>query len=368
MADYSYFSVQGEMEVASPIIYLSSMLKKYISLFIAILFSQYLLAQAPTITSFSPTVGGPGDLITIMGTNFNSSAQIFLAGTRSIFTSLISDSEITAYVPANIVGRGNQIQVIEFLNGQFDTATASGFTWTAAPIILSVEPDTAVAGDTVTITGKYLSPDGPNPPDYALPTVSFGGVSTTSVIALSYSTVQVVVGNGASGSIVFNSCCFGSTTYPTFVYLVPIQLCPPVDSTTFTSNLTGASYQWQLNNGSGYSNISDGINYDSSKTVSLNLFNVPSSNYGYQYRCLVDQDTSNVFTLQFVDTWTGAVNSSWENPANWSCGSMPDANTDVYINGGAVVVLSSNESVRSLTVSPNSSFTIMAPYTLTINH
>lgn len=32
--------------------------------------------------------------------------------------------------------------------------------------------------------------------------------------------------------------------------------------------------------------------------------------------------------------WSGAVSTAWENTANWSCGSIPDANTDVTIAAG----------------------------------
>ncbi|HMO60932.1 MAG TPA: RagB/SusD family nutrient uptake outer membrane protein [Ferruginibacter sp.] len=34
--------------------------------------------------------------------------------------------------------------------------------------------------------------------------------------------------------------------------------------------------------------------------------------------------------------WTGAADSLWQNPANWSCGKVPDANTDVYVLGGTI--------------------------------
>ncbi|MEI9935132.1 MAG: hypothetical protein WDM71_09865 [Ferruginibacter sp.] len=48
-----------------------------------------------------------------------------------------------------------------------------------------------------------------------------------------------------------------------------------------------------------------------------------------------------------------SVNSAWENPTNWSCGELPDANTNVIIDSGTVV-LNSNTSVRSITINNNS--------------
>lgn len=66
-------------------------------------------------------------------------------------------------------------------------------------------------------------------------------------------------------------------------------------------------------------------------------------------------------------TWIGMVSTAWENPANWSCGTLPDANTDVIINSGTVV-LNSNTSIRSFTVNPNVSFTITPGHNLIVNH
>jgi hypothetical protein len=35
-----------------------------------------------------------------------------------------------------------------------------------------------------------------------------------------------------------------------------------------------------------------------------------------------------------VNKWTGSINTAWENTGNWSCGTIPDANTEVIIVGG----------------------------------
>ncbi len=55
--------------------------------------------------------------------------------------------------------------------------------------------------------------------------------------------------------------------------------------------------------------------------------------------------------------WTGSVSSDWENPANWSCGKLPDANTDVVINSGTVVT-NSNIVIRTFTINPTVAFTV----------
>jgi hypothetical protein len=145
-----------------------------------------------------------------------------------------------------------------------------------------------------------------------------------------------------------------------------VGLCPG-GSAAFSSYITGTNYQWQLNTGGGFANISNNANYSGTNTVNLQLTNIPSSWYGYQYRCVVDGTNSSVFYLRFLNTWTGAVDYTWENPGNWSCGSLPDANTDVIISSGAVGV-NSNVSVRSIQVSPGVLFTVNPGNTLTVTH
>lgn len=68
-----------------------------------------------------------------------------------------------------------------------------------------------------------------------------------------------------------------------------------------------------------------------------------------------------------VIAWIGMVSTAWENPANWSCGTLPDANTDVIINSGTVV-LNSNTSIRSFTIKPGVNFTVTPGNNLIVNH
>lgn len=68
-----------------------------------------------------------------------------------------------------------------------------------------------------------------------------------------------------------------------------------------------------------------------------------------------------------TNTWTGAVNTAWENAGNWSCNSVPDSITNVVISSGTVV-LNSNKSVRSFVLNPGVSFTVRPGFNLTITH
>ncbi len=68
-----------------------------------------------------------------------------------------------------------------------------------------------------------------------------------------------------------------------------------------------------------------------------------------------------------VNTWTGSVNSVWENPANWSCGMVPGLYSNVVLNSGNAII-SSNVTVYSLNVNPAATLTIVPPFNLVITH
>jgi len=147
-----------------------------------------------------------------------------------------------------------------------------------------------------------------------------------------------------------------------------IRFCPG-SGTVLSSNLSGSAYQWQVSTGSAssFSNISNNSNYADATTASLTLSNIPSSFSGYRYRCIVDGTNSEAYTIHVENTWLGSVDASWANPANWSCGVVPDVNSEVLIPSGSVVV-SSNATCKSITVSPNAHLTINPGVTLTVTH
>ncbi len=147
------------------------------------------------------------------------------------------------------------------------------------------------------------------------------------------------------------------------------QVICPGASTVFQAKITGNSYQWQVNTGSGFVNLTNGGVHSGVNGAVLSLNNPPTSMYGYEYRCLVNGNVySELYLLKFGVTWEGSVSSAWENPANWGCGSLPDAQTDVVINGGKsnYPMLSSNATVRSLRLNTGASGTVQAGYTLTV--
>ncbi|HMO63570.1 MAG TPA: S8 family serine peptidase [Ferruginibacter sp.] len=136
-----------------------------------------------------------------------------------------------------------------------------------------------------------------------------------------------------------------------------------VDSAIFfTATVKGNTYQWQVNTGSGYTNISNNIFYTGSTTQQLQITNTPASFMGYRYRCIINgtlQDSE--FTLRFKNIWSGTADTNWFNPANWSCGSIPNATTDVVIPGGLInyPTINAAASVRNIRVQEGATCTVL---------
>lgn len=141
----------------------------------------------------------------------------------------------------------------------------------------------------------------------------------------------------------------------------------PLATTSFTSNISGASYQWQADTGTGYINIINGPVYSGVNTITLTLNSPPTSMNNYKFRCLVNGTTfSNVYTYKVGVTWTGAVNTNWGVPGNWSCGIIPDEYTNVQINAGApnYPLTELNVTIWSLRVNPAASVIIGAGFNM----
>jgi murein DD-endopeptidase MepM/ murein hydrolase activator NlpD len=139
--------------------------------------------------------------------------------------------------------------------------------------------------------------------------------------------------------------------------------------TPIFSNLTGSTYQWQVNTGSGFTNITDNSVYSGTTANQLQLTEVPSSYYGYQYRCFVNGSSySHTIILKITNFWNGKNSSAWEDPFNWSCGNVPDANTDVIIYNDATNFpeVNSNATCATVYVSPGASLKVNPGFNLTV--
>ncbi len=100
-------------------------------------------------------------------------------------------------------------------------------------------------------------------------------------------------------------------------------------------------------------------------SVGVNLAN----GFGALPHAAIINCISNAGCTTKYTVWTGAVSRAWENPANWSCGSVPDAFTDVKITGGMKYfpIISSNAVCRSLKEESGARLLLVKKFTLTIS-
>ncbi|SDV99783.1 Por secretion system C-terminal sorting domain-containing protein [Flavobacterium degerlachei] len=97
------------------------------------------------------------------------------------------------------------------------------------------------------------------------------------------------------------------------------------NNTTFSIAATGAtSYQWQVNTGSGFANISNGGVYSNATTSSLAITGATAGMNGYLYRCVASSGTSTCFT----NSNSGTLNVT-------SITATAIAQTNVSCNGGS---------------------------------
>lgn len=99
----------------------------------------------------------------------------------------------------------------------------------------------------------------------------------------------------------FNTCSDSLTNQPqsnTF------QTVPGAANFTTAHSDTTATYQWQLNNGTGWTNLSDFGIYSGTTSDSLILTGITTSLNNNSYRCIIDactMDTTDVAILTVVD-------------------------------------------------------------------
>jgi hypothetical protein len=141
-------------------------------------------------------------------------------------------------------------------------------------------------------------------------------------------------------------------------------------STTFQVTASAAvSYQWQLSTGGAYADITNNATYANATTATLTVNNITAGMNGYSYKCVVTGNvlpvaTSNAATLTVSSpgTWLGTGNGLWSNTANWSCGVLPTATTNVTIGSGAA-----NMPTVDITTAVCNNLTIASGATLSFN-
>jgi large repetitive protein len=135
----------------------------------------------PQITSFTPTSGTVGTLVTITGVSLTQTTAVTIGGKAAAFT-VKSDTQVTATVPAG--AKTSAAISITTAGG-----TASFGKFVVVPEITSFSPTSGPVGTSVKITGNSFT---------GTTKVTFGGVAATSYKAISDTQVDALVPAGAA--------------------------------------------------------------------------------------------------------------------------------------------------------------------------
>ncbi len=224
------------------------------------------------------------------------------------------------------------------------------------PLIAFAGNDTTVcAGQSITIGNPAGATGGQAPYTYSWsPTTGLASSTSPSTTLVPFVTKSYVL-------LVQDS--YGLTVRDTVNITVqqppPAPTITPGGSTTFCSggsllltSSAGSSYIWS--NGS----TTQSINATISGPYTVKITN----SAGCQSAASVP-----VTINATPNTWTGAVSTAWEDPANWSCGAIPNASTVVVINSGTVVI-NSSAICYSLTLQPGVNLVINSIGSLTVLH
>lgn len=152
-------------------------------------FTGFVFAQVPTITSFTPTSGGFGTVITISGTNLT---NVELVVDNNFFTMpfvVVSDTQINATIPGNAT---TGVIRIKPFGTNFFTPSTQIFTFISPPNVTAMTPVLQTAGGSVVLTGANLS---------NASAVSFDGNPATSFVVNSDSQISAIASANTLGEV-----------------------------------------------------------------------------------------------------------------------------------------------------------------------
>ena len=254
---------------------------------------------------------------------------------------------------------GNQYQCI--ISGSIcvnsSTTNAVALNITTSPFIAQEPVDVYVcpsdpASFSVTVQGSGITYQWQVNNGGGFTNIINGGVySGATTAALNISGVFTNMDGFQYQCVVNGTFCSGtSTSQVATIYLngAPVITLGPTDTQycegdvavfSVSANGTGLSYQWQVNDGSGWVNLVNGINYNGVYTSMLNISGVPLSFDGNQYQVIVSG------TINCSGTTTSSVATLTENAAPF-ISSQP---VDAFICDGGNAVFSVTANGTGLT-------------------
>ena len=182
----------------------------------------------PTITSFAPTSGGVGSIISITGANFTGTSVLTLGGTPVTSFTVVSSSSIVAIIGTGATG-------VVSLTTPGGTAALAGFAFIPAPTITSFAPTSAAAGAIISITGTNFNNTS---------VLTLGGIPVKSFTVVSSTSIVAIVGMGATGAVSLTT--LGGTASLVGFTFIPlptiISFAPTIAGSGALISITGTNF------------------------------------------------------------------------------------------------------------------------------
>lgn len=118
----------------------------------ALIVQYFYVPNLPKVTSFFPTTGSNGTLISITGTGFDAVTNVYFGGVSASSFKIISSNQIQAIVASGATGTVS----VKDIHG---TSALAGFVYfqeplSAPPTVTSIQPEFGPAGTDITISGS----------------------------------------------------------------------------------------------------------------------------------------------------------------------------------------------------------------------
>ncbi len=184
--------------------------------------SPFTVVGVPTITSFTPTSGAAGTLVTITGTNFEFISNVRFNGTIASYT-VVNNTTITATVPG-----GATTGPIAIQNGSGIGTSSTNYTVIQLPTINAFTPSSGGIGTVVTISGSNFA---------NIDSVEFGGGVNATFVVNSTSQITATVSAGSiTGLITIYRNGVSSVSSSTNFTVIPDLIVSTLQSVSGTYN------------------------------------------------------------------------------------------------------------------------------------
>jgi hypothetical protein len=145
-----------------------------------------------------------------------------------------------------------------------------------------------------------------------------------------------------------------------------------IDNVNITGNQIISNYTWAPLAGL-FTDPAGTIAYTGTPTATV--YGKPTSNATYTVTATSIGGCSNTANaivnvpLPGVSTWTGAINTDWNNVGNWDCAGIPTITSEVVVPAGRpnYPVINTNVEIKKITVDPSTSVTVATGFELKLN-